>query len=68
MQYELEMRKKFVEFIKDRYNRENKDKAIRNKEETIELRLKRMKTDAESRLQMIDDFKKTLDQMEWNEL
>jgi hypothetical protein len=62
------MRKKFVEFIRERHNREIKDKAIRNKEETIELRLKRMKTDAESRLVMIEDFKKTLDQMEWNEL
>ena len=67
MKYEREMREKFMEFVKERCMEERREKSIRNKEESIEMRLSRMKHDAQHRLSLIEDFKLTLDHLEFSQ-
>lgn len=61
------MRQKFFEFIKERSIREGQDKTLKIKEDLLEKKLLRMKSDAVYRLQLIEEFKLTLEKIEWDE-
>jgi hypothetical protein len=61
------MKNKFLAFLKERLTKDQQEKSIAYKEQAVEMRLKKMRDDAEYRIDMIEEFKKTLDNMEWNE-
>mmetsp|Transcript_25944 Transcript_25944/g.25204 ORF Transcript_25944/g.25204 Transcript_25944/m.25204 type:complete len:86 (+) Transcript_25944:741-998(+) len=65
--YQEQMRSKFIEFLRERSEMDRRDKSIKYKEETIEMRLNRMKNDAEERLRMIEEFRGTLEGLEFKE-
>lgn len=44
---------------------DQKERSVRTKEQVLQTRLHKMKENALYRLQLIDEFKDTLDQMEW---
>ncbi len=55
------------EFIVERVKFEKKSSLARNREFVIEQRLTKLKEDAQQKLMLIEDFKRTLDEMEWSE-
>ncbi len=67
MMYEQEMRSKLLEFIGVRIKAEREDQLKRNKEKVVEVRLNKLKQDAQTKLALIEGFKKTLDDMEWSD-
>jgi hypothetical protein len=46
---------------------EREDKLRGGKEKVIETRLNKLRHDAEVKLEMIQEFRKTLDKIEWND-
>ena len=61
------MRNQFIIFLKEIAIKEEKEKSIRSKESAIETRLRKLRDNAEYRLRMIEEFKNTLDQLEFGE-
>ena len=61
------MRNQFIVFLKEIALKEDKEKSIRAKESAIETRLRKLRDNAEYRLRMIEEFKSTLDQLEFGE-
>ncbi|CDW83173.1 UNKNOWN [Stylonychia lemnae] len=67
MQYQQFLRDQFQQFLRERIMLDKKEKSVKTKESVLENRLQKMKENAIYRLQMIDEFKETLDKLEWND-
>ncbi|CDW73739.1 UNKNOWN [Stylonychia lemnae] len=67
IEYQQELRLKFVEFIADRIRKEKKYINEMKKQIVEDNRFVKIKEDAEYKLKLIDEFKKTIEDYEWNE-
>jgi len=47
--------------------RERKENHARSKQEALESRIKKLRNDAEWKLEMLEEFKKTLDEAEFKD-
>ena len=56
-----------MEFVREKTMLEKKEKSVLSKEKVLEQRLQKMKTNALYRLELIDEFKATLDHLEWTQ-
>ncbi len=62
------LRNQFITFLRESAQREEKERSIRAKENIIETRLRKLRDNAEYRLLMIEEFKSTLDELEFGEM
>eukprot|EP00347_Sterkiella_histriomuscorum_P008890 403343355 len=67
MQYQQYLKQQFQLFLKDRIMLDKKERSVKSKEHVLETRLHKMKENAIYRLQLIDEFKETLDKLEWGQ-
>lgn len=65
--YIQDLRQKLIEVKKQQERKEKKQILEDNREELAEKRLLKLKKDAEEKLIQIEEFRKTLDQIEWKE-
>lgn len=65
--YQQHLRQQFLEFVREKTMLEKKEKSVLSKEKVLEQRLQKMKTNALYRLELIDEFKATLDHLEWTQ-
>ena len=66
MKYQQDLRQKFLSFIKEKMESDQRRHLADNKQAIIEQRFVKLRQDAEEKLLMIDEFKKTLDNYRWN--
>mmetsp|Transcript_32187 Transcript_32187/g.31509 ORF Transcript_32187/g.31509 Transcript_32187/m.31509 type:complete len:145 (+) Transcript_32187:1629-2063(+) len=67
MKYKAELRHKFLSFMKEKARIEKEVRLLDNCESIIQKRIQRMREDAEYKMVLIQEFKETLDAIEWSE-
>ena len=67
MQYQSILREQFYAYLRDRLAIDSKEKSVKAKQDVLESRLKRLKEDAMHRIELIEGFRETLEQLEWSQ-